>query len=324
MRNRDKTLLVTLLATCIVLADPASADRARSTQLAVEAKEVLDAHFGSAEKLTQAASLLTRALAEDDSDPTVYVQAARLTVKGGHVVASRFRPGTLDAYGELLDRALSLDPKNAKAHILKAEYFHFKGDYASERSELDKAKETGTTDSWLLIGYGRHYWKVRAADQAFSSYSEARARGPGASLEQRNAYIASLNKLAGIAAGVDDRKTLKELTDLIRKERDPRDAWALGNLAESLVGAGMFDEAIAISREALNVMNYGAARLTLATALYGKAADLTAAGKREAAATLLQEARSYGFSRSSVLGRFACCSGAKVTQLLPTLEALVD
>jgi tetratricopeptide (TPR) repeat protein len=324
MRNRYKMLRPAFLAICILLGNPASANREKSTQLAIEAKEVLDAHFGSSERLAQAAALLKRALAEDESDPAIYVQAARLTVKGGHVVASRFRPGTLDAYGELLDRALSLDPKNPKAHILKAEYFHFKGDYASERFELDKAKETGTTDSWLLIGYGRHYWKMRAGDQAFSSYSAARARGPGASLEQRNAYIASLNKLAGIAAGVDDRKTLKELTDLTRKERDPRDAWALGNLAESLVGASMFDDAIAISREGLSVMNYGAGRLTLATALYGKAAEVTAAGKKDAAATLLQEARSYGFSRSSVLGRFACCSGPRVTQLLPTLDALVE
>jgi tetratricopeptide (TPR) repeat protein len=313
-----------LAAACLAVANSASATREKSTQLALEAKEALDAHFGNPAQLAKAAALLTRALDEDETDPTIYVQAARLTVKGGHVVATRFRPGTIDAYGELLDRALSLDPKNPKALILKAEYFYYRGDYASERSSLDKAKETGTRDSWLLIGYGRHYRRAGDARQAFSSYSEARQRGVGSTLEQRNAYIASLSMLAGYAAISQDMRTLKDLVDLTRKERDPRDAWALGNLAEQLIHAGVFDEAIALSREALATMNYGAGRLALTAALYGKAAELTAEGDQKGAAPFLQEARSYGFDRASVLDRFARGNGEIVTQLLPTIEALVN
>ena len=324
MRVRDRFLAGALAAALALSATPAAATRERSTQLALQAKEALDAHFGSRENLDRAAGLLRRALDEDDSDATVYVQAARLTIKGGHLVSSRFRPGTLEAYGELLDRALALDPGNAKAHILKAEYFHLGKNYAAERAELDKANATGTRDSWLLIGYGRHYETMRAQDQAHAIYEEARARGPGASLEQRNAFVAAVIKLASFAARANDRSTVRSLAQLARNERHPRDAWTLGSAANSLVRVGMFDDAIAITREALRVMNYGVGRLTLVTALYGKAAQLTLIGKRQEAAPLIQEARSFGYSRAAILDRFACCSGPVTASLMPTLDAIVQ
>ena len=322
MRSHRRTLATAFVAACVVLASPAFATRERSTQLALEAKEALDAHFGRAAQLTSAAALLTGALTEDPTDATLYVQAARLTIKGGHVVSTQHRPGTVDAYGELLDRALALDPRNAKARILKAEYFYLKGDYASERSELDRARETGTRDSWLLIGYARHHARAGDASRARSYYAEARARGPGSSLEQRNAYVASLTRLAFYAAVANDETTLREVVATTRKQRDPRDAWALGNLAHILVGAGLFDEAIALAREALGVMDYGAGRLTLAAALYARAAESTATGNIAAAGPFLKEAREYGFSRSAVMGQFAR-GNAKSAPLLPTIEALV-
>jgi hypothetical protein len=86
----------------------------------------------------------------------------------------------------------------------------------------------------------------------------------------------------------------------------------------------MFDDAIALAREALATMSYGSARLALTAALYGKAAELTAAGDKQGATPFLQEARGYGFDRSSVLDRFARGNSARVTQLLPTLQALVN
>ena len=321
MASRLRVAATALAAACVVATSPAWATRERSTQLALEAKEALDAHFGTQAQLTRASALLTRALTEDSTDATVYVQAARLTVRGGHVVSTQFRPGSVDAYGELLDRALALDPRNAKAHILKAEYFFIRRDPVSERSELDKAQQTGTKDSWLHVGYGRHYANGGDTVRAGSSYAEARSRGPGNSLEQRNAYVASLNGLARLAADADDEKALKDLVEPTRQGRDPRDAWGLGNLAESLVRGGLFDEAIVLAREALATMNYGVARVTLAAALYARAAEFTAAGNGPAAAPLLREARDLGVG-DSVFGRYSP-RNAKTVRLLPTIESLV-
>jgi tetratricopeptide (TPR) repeat protein len=323
MKNFSHTIRLAAFSIWLALPNISAADAVTASRLALEAKQALDEHFGNQAQLALAAKLLARAIEENRDDASIYVQAARLTVKGGHVVATQFRPGTVDAYGELLDRALSLGPGNAKAHILKAEYFHLKGAFPSERAELGKARQTGTNDAWLLVGYGRLYESTGEVDQALRSYSAVRARGPGASLEQRNAYIAALNGLAAFAAMYGDDDKLRELMVAIRKGRDPRDAWALGNLADSLVHGGMFDEAIAVAREALQTMNYGAGRLGLTAALYGKAAELTLAKKPGLAAPLIKEARDFGYGKASVLGRFKF-STAKVTRLLPTLETIVE
>lgn len=323
MKNFNRALAAAFLFACLTLPGTSWADAPAASRLALEAKEALDAHYGNPAQLTLAAELLTRALAENKDDATVYVQAARLTVKGGHVVSSRFRPGTLDAYGELLDRALALDPGNSKAHILKAEYFHLRRDYDSERAELDKARELGTSDPWLLVGYGRLHEALGDDSKARAYYSEVRSRGPGGRPEQRNAYIGALDRLARFAASTGDENALRDLTAAIRRDRDARDAWSLGNLADSLICAGMFDEAMAASRDALRVMNYGAGRLTLAAALFGKAAELTRSGRHGEAAPLLKEARDYGYSKTSVLGRFGFAA-AKVNRLLPTIESLIE
>lgn len=318
-----RTITIAILGTCLALANLASADATTAARLAVDAKEALDAYYGNQKQLALAAQLLTRALAESEADATIYVQAARLTIKGGHVVATQFQPGTIDAYGELLDRALSLDPNNSKAHILKAEYFHIKGLYAEELAELDKAKGTGTADAWLPVGYGRWYRRIGDANKAIAHYSDVRTRGPGTTVEQRNAYVAALGGLAGFAAAAANETELRELVDATRKGRDSRDAWALGNLAEDLVRAGMFDDAIAVAREALQTMDYDAGRLTLTAALFGKAAELTVAGRPLAAAPLADEARAYGYGRTSVLRRFNF-RAPKVARLFPTLDTLLE
>lgn len=311
------------LAFGFAFAGTSRAEPATSTALALEAKAALDAYYGNPAQLERAAQLLTRAVTANKADALVWVQAARLTVKGGHVVRTEFRPGSLEAYGELLDRALSIDPNNAKAHILKAEYFDLKGDLAAERAALDKARQTGTDDPWLLVGYGRLHRNIGDLDRAIGYHSEARARGPGSTLEQRNAYVGALNGLANCAAAKGDENALRELTEATRRGRDPRDAWALGNHADFLVRACMFDEAITVAREALRTMDYGAGRLTLAAAQFGKAAQLTIAGNRAAAAPLLTEARSHGYSGSSVLSQFRLAN-KKCKQVLPALEPLLN
>lgn len=322
MWNTWRMLTLALVWAGTALLAPLRAEAPSSSGLAQEAKLALDAHYGDPKQIALAAGLLTKALELNRKDPSVYVQAARLAVKGGHLAPLRFRPGTLEAYGDLLDRALELDPNNAKARILKAEYFHFIGDHRSERAELDKAKATGTKDSWLQVGYGRFFRETNDVREAAAQYTQARQRGPGSTLEQRNAYVSALNGLALLAAEGSDRKALVELSEAIRSGRDPRDAWALGSLAESLVVAGMFDSAIAAAREALSTMEHGAARLTLTAALYGKAAELELAYDRAAADKLVDEARSHGYDPRAVLGRFDFAT-PEVAPLQPTIEALL-
>jgi tetratricopeptide (TPR) repeat protein len=323
MKSLFTRVTIAFVVAGLGLTSPALASREESSRLALEAKEALDADFGgNTGQLTRASTLLKRALSEDKTNANVYVQAARVAVKGGYIVSSRFQPGSIDAYGELLDQALELDPNNLKARILKAEYFHIKRDYASERIELDRAQAIRTNDPWLLIGYGRHFFAKGDADLARSYYAQARDQGVGLSVEHRKAYIYSLVELAGFAASADDQTSLREITQLVRTQRDKRDAWSLGNLSDALLRVGMFDEAITTAREALSVMDYGVGRLHLVAALYGKAAELTDKGSESAASPLIEEARSYRVDKSSVLRQFSDAS-PKTRLLLRTLGSLV-
>jgi len=307
----------------LVACAPAQATRAAASQLAREAKDLLDAHYGLPDTLGKSARILKRALAEDESNADVWLQMARLAIKGGHVADTRFRAGTVEAYGELLDRALALDPKSTKAHILKAEYFSLRGDFAAEWNELEQARRLGTSDSWLLIGYGRHYANVRDYPKAIARYEQVRARGRGTTLEQRNALVAALGGLAGFASSARDKTALRSIVAETRKARDPRDAWAIGNLAHSMFGGLSPLWTVLLARVLLQERLTPAARLTLACALYGKAAQAEMKGDRAASGKLAGEAKALGFDRGLLLQRFEELGPVYANQM-PALKRLID
>jgi hypothetical protein len=85
---------------------------------------------------------------------------------------------------------------------------------------------------------------------------------------------------------------------------------------------GMFDEGIAYARELLSVMNHGAGRLSLACALYGKAAEFVLTRDSASRSPLLREAAGLGFPREVILERLSE-SRSKLKRLAPTLRNLV-
>jgi tetratricopeptide (TPR) repeat protein len=296
---------------------------AHASDAVARAKALIDTEYGDARKLEAAAVLLHEALDANPNDADAYVQAARLTIKGGHIVRSQFQPGTVEAYQELLDKALKLDPKNQKAHILKAEAFHIQGQSTQELIELGMAKQRGDSDPWLWIGYGRYYTGVKDYESAHSAYMKVKALGPGSNAEWRGAYVTALERLAWYEWRLRGPAAVRELGRLVKQERDPKDAWSLGNFAEDFLAFGMYDDAIEFSREALAVMNYGAGRLILTAALYGKAAQLIQAGKMGDAKTLTAEAARNGFNRALVF-RYLPSSAPDFAQLKPILEKIVE
>jgi tetratricopeptide (TPR) repeat protein len=287
-----------------------------------EAKTLIDTYYGDKTQLDAAEILLRQTLLSTPNDANAYVQAARLTIKGGHVFRSEFRPGTVEAYAELIDKALAIDAKNQKAHILRAEVFDIRGLFAQEKIELDQAKALGESDPWLWIGYGRFFAKTRDYASARACYTRAKALGPGRSAEERNAYIASLQGLVRFESAPSGLPMIKELGRLVKQERHPKDAWAMSNFAETFLRLGFYDDAIQFSREALAVMSFGAARLTLTAALYGKAARLINEGKKKDADGLILEAARFRFDRTVILDSLSADT-PETSQLLPILEKIV-
>jgi tetratricopeptide (TPR) repeat protein len=314
-------LISFIAATWLVFSGQSLAAEADSNRKVTEAKQLLDRYYGSRENLQLAATLLEAAIATDDSNANAYVQAARLTIMGGHIFRDQFQPNSVEAYHALLDKALSIDPSNQKAHILKAEAHDIQKNYPQEKASLERARELGSTDPWLYVGYGRYYGNMRNGTLAYAFYSKVEALGPGDSAEQRRAYISALLGLSRYKPRGQPSR-LKELASRASRERDPADAWILGDFAELFVFYGMFDDAIEYAREALRTMNYGAARLVLAESLYGKAAQLIAQDKSADANDLIVEARHLGFDSADVLARLET-SNEEVKSLMPILSKIV-
>jgi len=324
-QTTSSKFLSLLLALTILLARPGCAEGAEaqeSAKLVSEAKLLLDTYYGKAERLQRATDLLERAIAADRLNANAYVQAARLVAKGGHIVGNEYLTGTEQAYTALLDRALAIEPKNAKALLLYSEIYHFQKNYDRQVHYLDRAKLLDPSDPWLLVDYGDHYEGIGDLHVARSYYETALLRGKGNSPDQQNALMHALLKLARYKPLPGQPFRLRELALRAKQDRHPDDAWTLGNFADEFVFHGMFDDAIVFARQALGTLNYGAGRLTLAVALFGRAAQLTLNGQRRDAEPLLAEARQLGYSSPAILGRLEG-SSPEVESLVPVIRSLL-
>jgi tetratricopeptide (TPR) repeat protein len=271
--------------------------------IVAEARELVDTYYGSQSNLTQAAELLARAYEINPNDSRVFVEAARITVMGGHLAFDRFQAGTFERYEALLDKAISLDSSNAKAYLLKAEVFEHEGRYNQELAALEKSKALNPDDPWLSYRYGSYYRKTRATGKSYSSFAELERRGPGATASDRKAYVSAMVNLAGFQIGdekVEDN--LRKYAALAVAARYPADAWTPHSFAERFIDVQLFDEAILYAREALKTMNFGAGRLTLAAALYGKSAKMVTDGSMmKEVRQYVNEAATFGFPKSAIL-----------------------
>lgn len=314
-----RRILGSLLIVAIAPGALAATQAERHEAAIAEAKELLDTYYGEREQLRRAGHMLEKVLAAAPDNVPALVQMARHVIKSGQVGGGRLRGGTAERYRELLDRALALDPKHQKAWILKAEACHRSDDLAGEKRALDSARALGTRDPWLWMGYGRYHDARDDAPKALESYEKARQLGPGRSPEERSAYVRSLYELTGFS-DVSDRQIL-ELADVAQRERHPRDAWILESFAMRFIGRTMFIEAETFARAAVDTMDFGVGRATLAAALYGRAAEMR---ERYAHPTeidpVIAEAAGLGADRAIVLDRF---SGKRVALLLPTLREIV-
>ena len=291
-----------------------------------QARELVDTYYGDTSILRRAAALLQKAYEQDPGESEIYVQAARITVMGGHLSFGRLANGTLESYESLLDRALALDPKNAKAHILKAEAFNIAGRHYEELLELDAAKALGTTDPWLLMGYGRYYIATNEALRGYQFYIDVKERGPGSTASERRAFVQAVTRLRRLKIGDRSQAELQtELAALAMKERYPTDAWTPLTWAEEFFERERFDDAIFYARAALRTMKFPAASRVLSAALYVKAALLTHQGVPETAPevqALIEEARGTGVEPERILAYFVEYRDHRST--IPRYRALVE
>jgi len=319
---RDRLIQATVLVLVCLPAAGMTGEIGNSNDKVLAARALLDRYYGDPEILNQAETLLDEVFKSGAVSAQGYVEAARLTIMGGHLYRDRFQRDTITVYQDLLNRALAADPSNQKALILKAEAYSFQRDYPQEGEYLGKARALGTTDPWLWVGFARHSSNIGDYRAAIVYYSKVESQGPGTTATERKAYIASLMGLSGVLPEADRAARLRELAKLAARERDPADAWTLVNFADSFFRNGMFDDAIQYARDALHTMDFGAAHLTLAASLYCKAAKFTLEGNGGAAKQAIVEAKSQGVDPSDILEEISD-SGDEPNRLLPIVKKLM-
>jgi len=296
------------------------------SEAVAQARELIDTDYGDG-RVLKAIPLLEAAFKTDPKDANLLVQAARVAVNDGHLSFEKFRDNSWENYSDFLDKALAIDPTNAKAHILKAQVFGNQGNYAEQLNELNKAKASGTDDPWLLHGYGVYYLKVRAFNDALSYFEMLEARGPGKTASDRRAYIVALYDASKFKLRNEDLlERTRKYAALALQNRYPTDAWTPQGYAATFIGQQAFDDAIVYAKAAHKTLNFGLGRLTLAVALYGKAAQLTLAQRpARDVKPVLDEANSLGFRKADVFGYMNECSACRshFREIGPTLEKIV-
>jgi tetratricopeptide (TPR) repeat protein len=255
------------------------------------ARSLVDEYHGQRAKLDEAARLVGEVLAADPRSVEGLVQGARIAIKGGHIVSGRYRPGSLDLYEELIDRALAVSPNHVPAIGLKAEVLLLRRDLTKALSTIQRGLALDPSYPWLRLTLGEYHLESREVGKALQQYRLVVDKGPQPQdRNQRRAYVAALLRMVSVYAAPANAQLVRDLAAKVDAARHPEDAWTLGDIAGHFVEMGLFDDAMAYARKALSVMNYGVARRNLAFALYGKAAQLDKTGgdfaalAREAAA----------------------------------------
>jgi tetratricopeptide (TPR) repeat protein len=292
-------------------------------KLTYEAQQLIDEYYGDQAQLTRAESVLQNVLTKDPKFVPAYLQAARLALVSGFIVqveqSFHFEGGTLEVARAMLEHAEQLEPKNPDVHVLLGHLHTVEEDLGAALRALQTAEQLQSTNPWLHNNFGEVFMQVHDLDEADRHYRMVEALGPGKTSQQRRAYIQALTRRQTVAMFKDDNEAVKRLGKLATEAAPPNDAWTWGNVANNLFIQGFFEDAIRDSRKALSIMSYGVGRQNLALALYGKWAELTAAGRLADAEKYFVEAYSLHPDLDAVVARFER-SAESVIRLAPILK----
>jgi Tfp pilus assembly protein PilF len=290
---------------------PRSSGNQRS-QLAdqlTEAIALLDAYRGDGAMLSAARTKLEDIIKQDPSNAPAYREMARYFIMRGHISSLDFQPGSLEAADKSLKTALDIDPRYAEAYVLQGHLYRLMQRPTAAQAALAKADELGTSDPWLQNNWADILIDEGKFDEAAQRYRKVIESG-------------TLNKKAMISAFEGLTKYYRrinrpdEVDSLYRKqiEYEPDRAWTYGNYAHFLLcDRDDYDGAISRSRQALNIMDYGVGRATLAASLYRKWAGLALNGKVSEAAKYRSEALSLSSAPAEQIVRSLCGDTAALT-----------
>jgi tetratricopeptide (TPR) repeat protein len=237
----------------------------------VDANNLIDSYKGRGEALEQAAQIVTELGDKRPDLPHSYVARARLGMYGIHVDRGWFAEffGADDSPEYLLKEALSADPKFCDAQAYLGHVYYKQERYAESLQALDEAEQLSCSNEWRSVYRADAELIRQHFDQADTYLARVPAVDRSASESERNRYVRALGISINIAFWRGDRERMRQGIAQQLALISEGDAWGLANAASSQVQTGDFDDAIANARKALDLMEFGAAKESLGTALFG-------------------------------------------------------
>ncbi|MCK5875576.1 MAG: hypothetical protein KAG82_12845 [Alcanivoracaceae bacterium] len=262
----------------------------------LKAKELLASSSYHNEKTDRAVVILNGILAMSPGFAPAYYEKGRAELINGHITGGEHELGSLERSVENLQAAVTLEPEFAEAFVLLGHVYTKMHRYEEANKALSEAARIGTSDPWLDLNRAALSRETRDYAESLRRYREVARRYSGEHKE------AALSGITRTFREIGDDKRIRASYEA-EIANSPGSAWAKGNYAHYLLlGSGDIDGAILWARKALEVSDYGAARLTLASALYTKWAYLKAAGESDIEAQrLFKEAESIGVDSRRVM-----------------------
>lgn len=273
-----------ILLACAALAAACGPKRPDPEVLAertLKAQTLLDTYYGDSSQLDEAGRQIDGILSDAPDYAPAHAQAARLVLMDGHLVAWQFNGGTLDRAERILLRARELDPTYAEAHSLLGHVYTLARKYPEAEAALTEASRLGSTNPWTMVNWAHLFERQGKYESAMVNWGAVIEEARKATPQELRAYVAAIEFQRNLYArfGPQYAEQVRALCKTALANAPKQDAWAWGNCANDLAIVGDFDESIAASRGALERMNYGAGRYTLACGLIGKWGELRQAGK---------------------------------------------
>jgi len=243
-------------------------------KLVFEAKMWLDEWGGQGDQLAKAQAALDRVLKANPRNVGARIEMARFYIMSGHINYRNFQPGSLEKAAWELQYARQADPSSVDVEVLWAHVLYLRGSSREAVKVLQKVEAKGAENPWLYQNWAQALMDLNQWSAAESQLRKAQALyakmadPPPRVLHSLHENLASVLSRQGKLDEAD-----KEYRHLLAL--DPGSAWTHGNYADFLLfRRAAPDAAIAEAEKAIELMNYGMARLTLTAARYAKWAQL--------------------------------------------------
>jgi len=292
-------------------------------KLVADARAWLDAWPGQHDALAKAAHNLEWVLKANSINAQARIQMARLHLKAGYINSRNFTPGTLDRAGWELRRALNIEPNSADAYLLQGHVLFLSHRSKDALKSLEKAKAIGTDNPFLYLNWADALIDLNRFDEAEAQLRNLMAQyGEVGNVPRgvRSSVHATLAGIYQMQGKLDDADREHQVSLALQ----PGNAWGHGNYAYFLLFArGIPDAAITEVEKALEIMNYGIGRLTLAAALYAKwAEEKHRAPKRAAEYFALAKAEASDYSWIMPQAAKSVSAGPAIQNMVKELVAL--